>query len=112
MSTADVIALAKAGTSYSEIAAQTNKTVRAVSMAILRARRKGVDIPMRQVPRTRPKNPPLTDRQIAEIAVRARLGHKISAIAKSMGLPAGTVSGRMAMLRAEGRLEYRYEGAR
>ena len=112
MSTADVIALAKSGTSYSEIAAQTNKTVRAVSRTSLRARRRGVDIPMRQVPRTKPKNPPLTDRQIAEIAVRARLGQKIASIAKSMGLPAGTVGGRMAVLRAEGRIDYRYEGAR
>lgn len=107
---ATVIALAKAGTPYDVMAADTGLSRGTVAMIVYRARQRGEDIPRRAAPRPK-TNGHLSDRQVAEIFVRARNNQKVKAIAEAMGLPVSTVAGRMAMLRAEGRLEYRYQGA-
>lgn len=104
--TAAVIALAKAGTPYDVMAAETGLSRGTVAMAVYRARKAGEDIPYRAKPRAK-INGRLSERQVAEICVRARHGQAVKAIATAMGLPVGTVATRMAMLRAEGRLEYR-----
>lgn len=104
--TAAVIALAKAGTPYDVMAAELGLSRGRVAVAIYEARKRGVDIPYRAKPRAS-INPPLSERQVAEICVRARHGQKVKVIAEAMKLPVGTVATRMAMLRAEGRLEYR-----
>lgn len=108
---ADVIALAKAGKSYDAMAYETGLPRGTVAMIVYRARQRGEDIPRRAAPRPK-TNGHLSDRQVAEIYVRARNNQKVKVIAEAMGLPVSTVGNRMAMLRAEGRLEYRYEGAR
>ena len=106
-----LIALAKAGTPYDVMAAETGLSRGTVAMIVYRARQRGEDIPRRAAPRPK-TNGHLSERAVAEICVRARIGQKVKVIAEAMGLPVSTVAGRMAMLRAEGRLEYRYEGAR
>ena len=104
--TAEIIALAKAGTPYDVMAAELGLSRGTVAMAVYRARKAGVDIPYRAKPRAK-VNGRLSLHQVAEICVRARHGQTMKAIAEAMGLPVGTVATRMAMLRAEGRLEYR-----
>lgn len=104
--TAEIIALAKAGTPYDVMAAELGLSRGTVAMAVYRARKNGEDIPYRAKPRAK-INGRLSDRQVAEILVRARRGDKVKAIASAMGLPVSTIAGRMMALRIEGRLEYR-----
>ena len=52
---------------------------------------------------------PLTERQVAEILVRAKRGERVKDIAEKVGVPFGTVAVRMMRFRHEGRLEYRYD---
>lgn len=104
--TAAVIALAKAGTPYEVMAAETGLSRGTVAMIVYRARKAGEDIPYRAKPRAK-INGRLSMHKVAEICVRARSGQKVKVIAEAMKLPKSTVATRMAMLRAEGRLEYR-----
>lgn len=104
--TAQIIALAKAGTPYDVMAAELGLSRGTVAMAVYRARKAGEAIPYRAKPRAK-INGRLSDRQVAEICVRARHGQRVRLIAEAMKLPKSTVATRMAMLRAEGRLEYR-----
>ena len=106
-----IIALAKTGALYDAIAAETGASRGNVAATIRRARLRGENIPYRAKPRAK-INAHLSLRKVAEICVRARNGQKVKDIANAMKLPVSTVGNRMAMLRAEGRLEYRYEGAR
>lgn len=103
---ATVIALAKAGKSYDVMAYETGLPRGTVAMIVYRARQRGEDIPRRAARREK-INRHLPDHVVAEIHRRASDGQKVKDIARDLALPVSTIAGRMAMLRAEGRLEYR-----
>lgn len=106
MVTAQIIALAKAGTPYDVMAAETGLSRGTVAMAVYRARKNGEDIPYFRKPRGK-RNGRLSADVVASILVRARRGDKVQAIADRWGLPRSTVAGRMAQFREAGLLTYR-----
>lgn len=103
---ATVIALAKACTPYDVIAAETGMSRGMVAMLIYRARKSGENIPYWSKPRAK-INRCLSTEQVEEIYTRAKRGERGKVIADAMALPLSTVTGRMMMMRGEGRLEYR-----